>query len=62
MNLRVSLLARCDGELAQHSEKFSVHTVTNSYGKLRCIMKSQTSHRKRLEECSLVTKDYFLHF
>lgn len=58
MNLRVSLLAQCDGELAQHGEKFSVHTVTNSYG----IMKSQTSHGKRLEERSLVTRDYFLHF
>jgi len=62
MNVSVSLLARCDGELAQHGEKFSVHSVTNSDGKLRCIMKSQTSHGKRLEELSLVTRDYFLHF
>lgn len=62
MNLKVSLLAGGDGQLAQHGEKFSGHTVTNSYGKLRCVVKSQTSHGKRLEKCCLATRDSFLRF
>lgn len=56
VNFKVNLLTRCDREFAQHSEKFSVHTVTNSYGKV------YTSHGKRLEEHSLVTREYILHF
>lgn len=56
VNLKVSLLTRCDGE------KFSVRTGTNSYRKVHCTMKSQTSHGKTLEEHSLVAREYFFHF
>lgn len=55
-NLKVSLLTRCNGE------KFSVSTGTNSYRKVHCMMKSQTSHEKTLEEHSLLTREYFFHF
>lgn len=62
MSLGVSLLTRCDGERVQHSEKFSAYTVTNICSELCCIMKSQTSYGKWLEEHFLVTRDYFLNF
>lgn len=62
VNLKVSLLTRCDREFTQHSEKFPVHTVTNSYGKDHCTMKSQTGHGKRLEEQTLITREMFPPF
>lgn len=58
VSLGVGLLVRCD---RAHNAQGDVYS-TNSCGKLHWVIKSQSSPEKMLENHSLVTKDYFLHF